>query len=693
MPSNPFFRTVMRRGFLGKNLRTLLVAIVSAGALSVGCRTITIQVSAYSVQRPASPGRFLAGRSVADITPPPGYPMGGHSIAARVSRGYWTRLHARAFFFRDATGQSLVLVSCDLFGIPAGLHAAVAQRVAEDGIAPANLILAATHTHHGPGNYLSSKTYNSFASPAPGFDSALFQFLVDRITQAVKGAVHDGLDHPGESAELLLRSGMIDDLVRNRATVAFSRNPDAEEILQNAPAAPPDCPVPCLRYRAVDPTATVLEVRRFREATSKRIALLVFFAVHATAMPHHAELYNADLVGRAIQMLERRAEPSDVLVGFFNGAEGDVSPRWTRQDREDAVMLGDRLAAAVARILLKAPAATDRNPHIEVLSRTVDRPLFCPPGSRRPEFGVASLGGAEDGRTVLYDLGCRAGETGPKRDDGQGVKRPALDFKAIPLLKLTHLLAPARDFPTSVPVSLVRLGPLSIAAVPVEMTTTTGWRVRKSLGPLEAPRWTVLVGLANEYLSYVATREEYEYQDYEGASTIFGEISARCFQELLTDLSRTHPIPVTAIPAARYRAGSPPLLVTFGPALAAPYRDMTDEELTAPFAGDSALPTRSWPHFEWNEDPSTDWSGTSRRVAILEERGGQWLPRVDADGPDDDGGSNILTVLADGRGATRRWTALWMPPGAAAGGRFRFSVRTPDGQTRLSEPFQLSQSR
>src|SRR5690348_14628961 len=105
---------------------------VAAGALLLllaGCAGVRIQVPRYDVAPPAPAARFLAGAAKVDITPPPGYPMGGHSIGGRVARGYWTRLYARAFYFQDAAGHRLVLVSCDLFAIPAGLHAMLAARL------------------------------------------------------------------------------------------------------------------------------------------------------------------------------------------------------------------------------------------------------------------------------------------------------------------------------------------------------------------------------------------------------------------------------------------------------------------------------------------------------------------------------------------------------------------------------------
>ncbi|HEX7251882.1 MAG TPA: hypothetical protein VF376_03300, partial [Thermoanaerobaculia bacterium] len=40
------------------------------------------------------PKSFIAGVGIADITPSPGFPTGGHGPAGNLARGHWLRLHA-----------------------------------------------------------------------------------------------------------------------------------------------------------------------------------------------------------------------------------------------------------------------------------------------------------------------------------------------------------------------------------------------------------------------------------------------------------------------------------------------------------------------------------------------------------------------------------------------------------------------
>jgi neutral ceramidase len=91
----------------------------------------------------------------------------------------------------------VVLVSCDFFAEPLGLTGAVWRELSEQaelshnqGLKPEGLVIAATHTHQGPGNYMSSASYNGFGSVQPGFSEDLFNFLVDQIVAAIKGAAN-----------------------------------------------------------------------------------------------------------------------------------------------------------------------------------------------------------------------------------------------------------------------------------------------------------------------------------------------------------------------------------------------------------------------------------------------------------------------------------------------------------------------
>src|SRR5262249_23505120 len=135
---------------------------------------------------------FCVGAGKAEITAPPGFPTGGHGPAGNVARGSWNRNWARAFVFRDATGMLVVLVTCDTFAVPLSLTKQVWEKVREvpalAALKPEALLISATHTHQGAGNYLDASAYNALGSARGGFSRPLFDFLVGQVKDAVTSA-------------------------------------------------------------------------------------------------------------------------------------------------------------------------------------------------------------------------------------------------------------------------------------------------------------------------------------------------------------------------------------------------------------------------------------------------------------------------------------------------------------------------
>ena len=87
----------------------------------------------------------------------------------------------------------------------------------------------------------------------------------------------------------------------------------------------------------------------------------------------------------------------------------------------------------------------------------------------------------------------------------------------------------------------MRVGDRLIVSVPGEMTEEMGRRVRDADPQADAGRRAstriVISGLANEYLSYFTTPEEYDRQHYEGGSTLYGPLSSVFLQNQLGDLA------------------------------------------------------------------------------------------------------------------------------------------------------------
>ncbi len=625
--------------------------------------------------------------------------MGGHGLAGRVARGYWTRLYARSFYFDDGRGHRLALVSAELFAIPAGLHAKVLASVnRSQRLEPHELVLAATHTHHGPANFASAEIYNSFAGPLPDFDPELLDFLAGRIAGAIVDSIADARSHAALPQELRFYQGSAPGIQRNRAIAPFFANPEAlrTSILERSLALGASCPDggthACPRYLATDPTLQMIEI--VRDGAPR--GLLLFYAVHPTAITHDADLYSSDLAGIACATLEKQRVP---VAGFFNGAEGDISPDWLAQDRDDALRLGGRLAAAATALLDRGKFHADADPRIEVRRKVVSNHWRDTDGvgfAEKPMSGAAEFGGAEDGRTIFYNYGWRPEARKSEPSGEHGVKEPALDgplagameaLDSSALARAVRFVRPSRFvsraiFPALVPVTWARLGEFTLAAIPVEATTAAGYAIRQAAGA------DAILGLANEYIGYTASAPEYGLQQYEGASTLLGPGQAAGLARLLslTAAGRGDPPSGETISAQRFAPG-PRRKIGFvlESLLVRRKRNMVDEDLEPFIPRELRRMESRIPRFEWNEAPAGDWHSEQRQIAIYVNE--QTWRKLDTDR-----GFNFLTVLSEADQSTRKYSVLWLPSDSGPR-QFLFRVRTPTGSEFCSRPFTLAEIR
>ncbi len=670
------------------------------------------------------PRHAVAGAAKVDITPPAGFPTGGHGPAGAMSRGYSSRLYARAFFFADSAGSPLVLVSCDFFAVPGGLTAMVGRRVSQKElergvlIPPEAIIISATHTHQGPGNFLTSVSYNQFGSKYPGFDERLLNFLADRIVEAVDSAVADGM-RAGEVKLSIRHSTVTAGLLMNRSPATFLSNWNAQRIMDalNRPTA--SC-VPtvetgeareknwdargCPRLRAVDRNMTLLEITRGTD----QVGLLLFLAVHPTVLLNSAPFFSSDFVGQTLAQIENESathQSRPQVAGFFNGAEGDVVPRRSGRDLRDVERLADTLLTNI-KIVLETPGDDLR------VTRIVARSTMLRPGRSygsaswgriglpsSPLMGAAGLGGPENDRTVLYEFGWHEGIS-EVPGEGQGGKLGALDSQLLPI-RLTHLLAPDYAFPRDLPIHYAEIGALKLVSMPGELSTASGRMLRDALG--DDGRFEI-IGLANEYTSYVATPDEYEVHDYMGASTLWGPNEARVFIWAAVCLSGRAPVATScaalprpnplSIGERRFSPGKTPGKIRgqdipFGPKAVGERLNEADDGLQDVLRDSTGAAERNLPRFEWVERIRNDreefGAAAGRYVRVLVREGNAWVPRHRANTRviDDDLGPNFLTLMREAPpgGKTsreeRRWVAIWLAPileRSSLGGNYRFEV-------------------
>jgi neutral ceramidase len=536
-----------------------LVAVIAALALLAPLVVASTQVEASELDvPPACEGTLCAGGGRGDVTPPVTTPLWGYADRAGYahpeawlgqrlgsvdtdlytkgiflrSEGYHTRLFARAIVLRNGDGELLTMVQTDLGHIPGEVFRAVADDLEPLGLPRESLMISATHTHGGPGAFHQQGL--SAALVGDNYDPRLVGRVVDGIVAAVEEAVAQLA--PARAA--VGRTHVLG-VQGNRSLDAHRRNPcpDPDAIDDGTDCAAGGGP---MAPEHVDPWGTMVRVDR---ADGVPIGTWTSVAVHGTVFGPDL-IVTADNQGVAARVLEQgmrdRApalpEGADVIAAYANGSQGDINPSCPDQPGiptgHEAFACSELLGRLQAEAFLDLydDLADDLTDDL-VLGSRLDVLLMDGSGDTSP---VAVLGGGPT---------CATSGVVPR----QGSKCP---LAVISGTGVQHFW-----------LQTMRIGDTLLANVPGEMTVQLARRVRAQLLRSEAnldaegdriAEHAIVVGLANDYLGYLTTPEEYDAQAYEGTFTFFGPqqgpLVADRLQELSDALLRDEPVELSFTP-------------------------------------------------------------------------------------------------------------------------------------------------
>ena len=423
----------------------------------------------------AAPGQLRAGAAVVDITPALGVANGGVIARGGAATHIHDELHARCLMLDDGATR-LAIAICDMRMLGGEVVARAKSLAGEaTGLAPENILIAATHTHAAPAMV--------GIHPEPR-DRAYAEFVARRIADGITRA-----GHHLAPAKVGWGFGSAPQHVHNRRwfmkPMAIAANPfggRSDEVKMNPPRGT-DLLKPA---GPVDSQVSVLDVRH---TDGRPLALLANYGLHYVG-GYQAGHVSADYFGlfadRVQGLLGADRQHPPFVAMMSNGTSGDVSnndfrakperlPAWVKMQRV-ANDLAGKVAKVVGNIGHHATAP------LAVAATELQL------GVRRPDD--ARLGWAR--RTLAND-------TDPKR-----LTRPEIYAQ--------EALALAK-FPARVPVVLqaFRIGDLRIITVPCEMFAETGLALKQEagLGPL------FIIELANGYRGYLPTPRQHEWGGYE----------------------------------------------------------------------------------------------------------------------------------------------------------------------------------
>ena len=637
-------------------------------------RAVLLALALLPLAAPAaSAGTLRAGAGRADVTPPTGYYAMGWVRSDAVLRGQHTRLFARALVL-ERDGRKVALVATDLGAISGGVVAAAADLLADRGFSERNVLVSASHTHAGPTGYFTFSTYNTVFmttnTPADqnvtgALDPQLHAFMVRRLAEAIRRADDDLA--PAEAGWSSLR---LTGVTRNRSIEAHLHNHGIVKAYGEGSANDDPLGVD----HTIDPDVHVLRVDKVAGRRRVPIGMWSTFANHGTVNPYTFGVYNADHHGAATRVVEqavRRAgrvpRGQEVVNAYGNADEGDMSSGLDRRGPAWADEVGRREADAMLDAWRTAGRSMSAEPALDLRWTRVcycGQPVEGGEVDDQAVVGLPLFTGSEEGRGPLYD---QTGE--PFEDRRSPVADPHQGYK------IQVVTSGEGSVPKAVPLLTLRIGDRVIGSVPGEMTVGMGERVRDAMLAASAGsgvRAAVISGLANEFLQYFVTPEEYDRQHYEGGSQLYGRLAANLLKEHLADLARRlatgepAPEPFAADPRNGVSADAPPF-------------DQGAESGRPAEQPAARVPRLVRARFGWQGGPRGTDRPLDRPFVVVERHiRGRWRPYAD------DLGLQIMWLVDDGGG----YLAQWEVPLDAPRAEYRIRV-TANRYELISSPFRV----
>lgn len=419
---------------------------------------------------------IMIGFSKSDITPPPGIVLGGYA-GYRPCSGTHDPLYCKAVVL-EQTKLRFCLVTLDLLCVDEGLYRRIARELVELGIEPQRLIVSAIHTHAAPQGVISGE------GPLTAVNCS------------------------AEESTPEFRAYM-EDVVRKVVTTCRTATEMLEPFLvRTAQNTTP--PVGSERHTGEMPGGDLTVIQCKTE--SGKLLTLYNFPCHPTVLGPDNLLASADFAA-GIEMLLG----GDMTV-FLNGAAGDISTRFTRQESSfaECTRMGQIAAKHIQAAILDIPFT-----HPEPL-RGIHTTVVLQP---RPIETVAVAQAELQERTTQWEEAQAAGA----------------DAASLRLLKtyvegawvnLEFAKSMSGIVQLDLPVTVFSFAGLEFATIPGELFSTL------------QPEGLSIIAYSNGYFRYICPEEAYEANHYEAMAAIVARGSGECLiheiQQLRCQLQNNH---------------------------------------------------------------------------------------------------------------------------------------------------------
>jgi len=438
---------------------------------------------------------YRTGSARGKITPPAGVPLGGNARSDNYAIHVVHDLYVRALYVRSAE-SAVCILSLDLLG----LFEQDARRLREHlaaatGLLPENVMMACTHTHSAPDTLrlfcsTDEKTRMDREVLAPWME-ILFTKATDVVQRAMAGAVPSRLQlMVGENRELVHNRRL---RLRSGQTVMNWTLPGADSVAEV--------------LGPVDPQVTVAAFYNVENSLS---GALVHYTLHPAILAGRNLGISGDYCGLAMELLEQQCHCADsTAIVFLNGALGNINHiDYRKPDRNRDVEEVERCATSLVSSVMEllgetATAALSPAEDNIVVSAAYEEMLF--PIREIPE------GQLEEASSILE----RSRNFTMAEADGVPPEMEAQRTLRLNEIKSTGRssgeFTTLQDGKVLLPLQVIRIGALSLSAVPAEMFVEHGLQLKQQSGN----QFALMVCPANGYLGYIPTKDAFPQGGYE----------------------------------------------------------------------------------------------------------------------------------------------------------------------------------
>jgi neutral ceramidase len=498
---------------------------------------------------------FKVGVGTVDVTPDKGYPLAGfgggerracfpilfgagiigrHSLQVRQEMtdgsedkshyltgalGSHDPLQARAMVILPEGQSPLVFCRLDLVIMSPTLQDRVLELTQDLQIRRHRLLLAANHTHSGVGAYHQEPFPKLIA--LDNYRPEIFEKLAQGCATAIRQAFASA-----RPASLAVARAM--DLPVDKGGLAKNRRARALESVDKDDK---------------DPEILALVARGKRAKKGRPgpiIGVLLNYAIHPTILGMENLYFSADVAG-GLEREVSKSLPGQPPVLFFNGAEGDIGPNTRGLSQRGGLMACKEIGQRCAKLIKPAILKSKGHDQIRMAFASAERDFGSPfvyltPGSRETFFHAEQ----SDASWITFPLTIPFNL--PFWALGAFEVRTVLTWNLRIGMKVRlDAYAPTTNFRMGVVRMILGDEEILFAQIPGEATHDLGLEIKES-GRKRGAKTTFLIGLCNDAMSYIASREKYYLGNYEAMATLFGpETGPRLVEGLNHCMDKVYP--------------------------------------------------------------------------------------------------------------------------------------------------------